>query len=323
MLNHSDINAILADFGKRTRQEDPVVHFYETFLAHYNPQLREIRGVYYTPEPIVSYMVRSVDILLKEKFALKKGLADATKLDDHTHKVQILDPATGTGTFLYAVIAQIHQAITRKIAGSWSEYVSQNLLPRIHGFELLMAAYTVAHMKLGLQLQNYGYDFKTDERLRVFLTNTLDQAHDIHEPAFAKWLSDEANAANSIKKDTPVMVILGNPPYSGHSANTGQWIKDLLHGYDSSATNSISYSQPAAQNCANYFQVDGESLNERNPKWLNDDYVKFMRFAQWKINKTGHGILAFVTNHGYLDNPTFRGMRQALMQNFDEIYLIN
>ncbi|TAK93881.1 DNA methyltransferase, partial [Patescibacteria group bacterium] len=230
VLNHADIAAILADFGKRTRQEDPVVHFYETFLKHYNPQVREIRGVYYTPEPVVSYIVRSVDLLLKDKFKLKKGLTDYSKIDDGTHRVQILDPATGTGTFLYAVIANIYQEVSKRTAGAWSAYVSEHLLPRVHGFELLMAAYTVAHMKLGLQLQEYGYNFKSDERLRVFLTNTLDKAHDMHEPAFAKWLSDEANAANAIKKDTPVMVILGNPPYSGHSANTGEWIRELLRG---------------------------------------------------------------------------------------------
>jgi predicted helicase len=309
VLNHSDISAILADFGKRTRQEDPVVHFYETFLKHYNPQVREIRGVYYTPEPVVSYIVRSVDLLLKDNFKLKKGLADATKLEDGLHKVQILDPATGTGTFLYAVIAHIHQQVAKKVAGSWSDYVSKDLLPRIHGFELLMAAYTVAHMKLGLQLQEQGYDFKKNERLRIFLTNTLDKAHEMHEPQMAKFLSDEANAANTVKRDTPVMVILGNPPYSYASANANKdaqgeftFIGDLIR---------------------DYYQVDGESLHEHNPKGLQDDYVKFIRFAQWRIHQTGHGILGFVTNHGYLDNPTFRGMRQALMQEFDEIYLVD
>jgi predicted helicase len=237
--------------------------------------------------------------------------------------VQILDPATGTGTFLYAVIAHIHKKSLEEYAGNWSDYVSKDLLPRVHGFELLMAAYTVAHMKLGLQLKDLGYDFKKDERLRIFLTNTLDKAHEMHEPQMAKFLSDEANAANTVKRDTPVMVILGNPPYSGHSANTGEWINELLRGTDLINSEQISQSKTAIQNTANYFQVDGESLNERNPKWLNDDYVKFIRFSQWRINKTGQGILGFITNHGYLDNPTFRGMRQALMQEFDEIYLVD
>ncbi|MEN9849013.1 MAG: hypothetical protein RL368_1753, partial [Pseudomonadota bacterium] len=239
VLNRTDIKAILADFGKRTRQEDPVVHFYETFLSHYDPQLREVRGVYYTPEPVVSYIVRSVDAILKDKFALKQGLADNSKIDETTHTVQILDPATGTGTFLYAVFANIFEKF-RHNKGMWSDYVSLHLLPRVHGFELLMAAYTVAHMKLGLQLEEYGYDFKSNERLRVFLTNTLDEAHKNQETLLARWLSNEANAANFVKAKSPVMVILGNPPYSGHSANTGQWINDLLHGMNLSEGGKIS-----------------------------------------------------------------------------------
>jgi predicted helicase len=308
VLNRADIGAILADFGKRTRREDPVVHFYETFLANYDAKLREVRGVYYTPEPVVSYIVRSVDLILKQQFGLREGLADSSKINDDFHKVQILDPATGTGTFLYAVIAQIYQQVAKKNKGGWSDYVSKHLLPRVHGFELLMAAYTVAHIKLSLQLKDYGYDFKSDERLRVFLTNTLDEAHGKQTTLLSEWLSNEANAASSVKRDSPVMVILGNPPYSGHSANTGAWISDLLR---------------SAGTAANYFEVDGQSLNERNPKWLNDDYVKFIRFAHWRIMQTGYGILAFVTNHGYLDNPTFRGMRQSLLQDFDEIYILD
>ncbi|MEN9848938.1 MAG: hypothetical protein RL368_1678 [Pseudomonadota bacterium] len=307
VLNRADIAAILENFGRRTRQEDPVVHFYETFLAQYNPKLREVRGVYYTPEPVVSYIVRSVDLVLKDKFKLKQGLADNSLLENGLHKVQILDPATGTGTFLYFVFATIFEKF-RKNKGMCSDYVSKHLLPRVHGFELLMAAYTVAHMKLSLQLKEYGYDFKSDERLRIFLTNTLDEAHQSEKTLLAQWLSNEANEANSVKSISPVMVILGNPPYSGHSANTGKWINDLLRGEGGSA---------------NYFAVDGQSLNERNPKWLNDDYVKFIRFAQWRINQTGYGVLGFVTNHGYLDNPTFRGMRQTLMQDFDEIYIFD
>ena len=321
VLNRADIGAILADFGKRTRREDPVVHFYETFLANYDAKLREVRGVYYTPEPVVSYIVRSVDLILKKQFGLREGLADSSILtpspspkgrwvggEGEIHKVQILDPATGTGTFLYAVIAQIYQQIAKKNKGGWSDYVSKHLLPRVHGFELLMAAYTVAHIKLSLQLKDYGYDFKSNERLRVFLTNTLDEAHGKQTTLLSEWLSNEANAASSVKRDSPVMVILGNPPYSGHSANTGAWISDLLR---------------SAGTAANYFEVDGQSLNERNPKWLNDDYVKFIRFAHWRIMQTGYGVLAFVTNHGYLDNPTFRGMRQSLLQDFDEIYILD
>jgi predicted helicase len=307
VLNRVDIAAILGEFGKRTRQEDPVIHFYETFLAQYDPNLREVRGVYYTPTPVVSYLVRSLDFVLKEKFKLKQGLADNSKLNETTHKVQILDPATGTGTFLAAVLANIYERF-RKNQGMWSDYVSKHLLPRVHGFELLMAPYTVAHLKLSLQLQATGYDFASEERLRVFLINTLDEPHHHEDTLLARWLSNEANAANTVKSDSPVMVILGNPPYSGHSANTGEWINNLLRGIGDDA---------------NYFQVDGQPLKERNPKWLNDDYVKFIRFAQWRIEQTGYGVLGFVTNHGYLDNPTFRGMRQALLQAFDEIYILD
>ncbi len=317
VLNRADLAAILENFGKRTRQEDPVVHFYETFLAHYDAKLREVRGVYYTPEPVVSYIVRSVDWVLKEKFELKQGLADNSTLtpdpsprgrgESIIHTVQILDPATGTGTFLHAVVAKIYERF-RKNQGMWSDYVSKHLLPRVHGFELLMAPYTIAHLKLSLQLQATGYDFSGEKRLRVFLTNTLEEPRHSEETLLARWLSKEANEANSVKSESPVMVILGNPPYSGHSANTGNWINELLRGIGDEA---------------NYFQVDGEPLKERNPKWLNDDYVKFIRFAQWRIKQTGYGVLAFVTNHGYLDNPTFRGMRQSLMQEFDDLYILD
>ena len=326
LLNRADIAAILKDFGHATRQEDPVVHFYETFLGAYDQKMREARGVYYTPEPVVSYIVRSVDAILKKDFKLSAGLADASKIKltrpkkigkgtetIETHKVQILDPATGTGTFLYSVISQIYQTFADN-KGMWTGYVQENLLPRLYGFELLMAPYAVAHMKLGLLLRDTGYDFSSDERLRVYLTNTLEEAHELTGlPLFTQWLADEATSANLVKKETPVMVVLGNPPYSGHSSNTGAWIAGLLRGSDSTT----------GQKTGNYFEVDGAPLGERNPKWLNDDYVKFIRFAQWRIEQTGYGVLAFVTNHGYLDNPTFRGMRQSLMQSFDDIYLLD
>lgn len=330
LLTRSDIAAILQDFGRRTRQEDPVVHFYETFLGHYDAKMREARGVYYTPEPVVSYIVRSVDRLLKSDFKLAKGLADASRIKIkrpvrakktgktefvtvETHKVQILDPATGTGTFLYKVVEQIRATFTGN-AGMWPGYVAEHLLPRIYGFELLMAPYAVAHMKLGLQLKESGYDFEADERLRVYLTNTLEEAHEMTGlPLFTQWLTEEASSASNVKRDSPIMVVLGNPPYSGHSANTGEWIAGLLRGND----------RATHQKTGNYFEVDGGPLGERNPKWLNDDYVKFIRFAQWRIEQTGYGVLAFVTNHGYLDNPTFRGMRQSLIQCFDDIYLLD
>ena len=323
LLHRADMSAILEDFGKRTRREDPVVHFYETFLSVYDPKMREVRGVYYTPEPVVSYIVRSVDHILKTDFGLSDGLADARKIEIpapggkgqiESHKVLILDPATGTGTFLHGVIDHIFESFKNN-RGMWSGYVSQHLLPRLFGFEFLMAPYAVAHLKLGLQLDELGYDFKADERLRVYLTNTLEKAPQLRpdDNAFAHWLYEEAEGATKTKQEAPVMVVLGNPPYSGHSANTGQWIADLLRGSDTIA----------GKKTGNYFAVDGQPLGERNPKWLNDDYVKFIRFAQWRIEQTGYGILAFITNHGYLDNPTFRGMRQSLMETFDDIYVLD
>ncbi|MEO6103468.1 MAG: N-6 DNA methylase, partial [Pseudoxanthomonas sp.] len=324
LLARADMAAILQDFGQRTRQEDPVVHFYETFLAAYDPKMREARGVYYTPEPVVGYIVRSVDAILKRDFRLRDGLADSSKVrwkslkvdtahgktksstritetQPWVHKVQILDPATGTGTFLYSVIRTIREHFDGN-AGAWPGYVAEHLLPRLFGFELLMAPYAVAHMKLGLELEQTGYDFASDQRLGVFLTNTLEEAHAITKlPGFTSWLSEEANAAAEIKKDAPVMVVLGNPPYSGHSVNKGEWIEALMHEYKQSA----------------------ELKKPAQAKWLSDDYVKFIRFAQWRIEQTGHGVLGFVTNHGYLDNPTFMDMRRSLMRSFDAIYLLD
>jgi predicted helicase len=229
LLNHADIAAILEDFGKRTRQEDPVVHFYEDFLKEYDPELREVRGVYYTPEPVVSYIVRSVDHILKTDFGIPDGLAHSEKISltppggetIETHRLHILDPALGTGTFLYHVILHIYQQMVESgNAGLWPTYVGEHLLPRIHGFELLMAPYAVAHMKLGILLQDTGFDFSGDQRLSVYLTNSLEEAFRWKDKIpLAEWLVEEANAAGAVKRDYPVMVILGNPPYSGHSAN--------------------------------------------------------------------------------------------------------
>jgi hypothetical protein len=280
LLHRADMAAILRDFGHRTRQEDPVVHFYETFLAAYDPRMREARGVYYTPEPVVSYIVRSVDHLLKTEFGLPDGLADTGKVKIpnpdpkaksktvEVHRVQILDPATGTGTFLHGVIDQIHARLTAQgQAGMWSTYVSEHLLPRLWGFELLMAPYAVAHMKLGLQLRELGYDFGSDERLGIYLTNTLEEAQEMSGlPLFAQWIAEEANAANRVKTELPILVVLGNPPYSGHSENRGAWISGLLDTYKKGVA----------------------GLNKPGQaKWLSDDYVKFIRLAQDRIERTG------------------------------------
>jgi len=295
LLSVADMAAIMRDFGRATRQEDPVVHFYETFLAEYDPKVREMRGVYYTPEPVVSYIVRSVDRLLQEHFGQEHGLADPNTI--------VLDPATGTGTFLYDAILRVHESLlSRGLGGLWQGYVAERLIPRIFGFELLMAPYAVAHLKLSWLLRETGYNLDGSERIGVYLTNTLAEAVQASPLPFAESISQEANAAAEIKRDKPIMVVLGNPPYSGHSANRGEWIGNLLR---------------------DYYQVDGKPLGERNPKWLQDDYVKFIRFGQWRINRTGQGILAYISNHSYLDNPTFRGMRQSLMHTFDHIYLLD
>ena len=316
LLRQTNIEAILQDFGKQSGmgREDPVIHFYELFLSEYDKAQKVKRGVFYTPDPVVSYIVRSVDYLLKTEFGLPDGLAD-TSVDPQTGEplVQILDPATGTGTFLAHVINQIEHTVKAKPGTDWNVYVAKHLLPRLNGFELMMAPYAVAHMKLGLKLRQTGYDFASGERLRVYLTNTLEEPVEAHETlALAGFLSRESNAAARVKRQTPITVVIGNPPYAGHSANESEWIAGLLRGTDSEG-----------RSVENYFGVDGHGLDERNPKYLNDDYVKFIRFGQWRIEQTGAGILAFITNHGYLDNPTFRGMRQSLMAAFDAIYVLD
>lgn len=298
-----------------TRREDPVIHFYETFLAAYDPKMREKRGVYYTPEPAVTYIVRSIDELLKSRLGRPQGLADPT--------VKILDPATGTGTFLAQTVLHIYEQFEKaNNAGAFdSDYISKKLVPRLFGFELLVAPYTVAHLKLNLLLRDLCPDYDPDRRLEVYLTNALEPPKEEAELPLSEFISEENNHAANIKGQENILVVLGNPPYSGHSANKGKAIKALLHGKapipPTPEQKAAKFTEP------DYFKCDGKPLGERNPKWLNDDYVKFIRFAQWRIDRTGEGILGFITNHGYLDNPTFRGMRQALMRSFSEIHVLD
>ncbi|WP_241331644.1 type ISP restriction/modification enzyme [Chryseobacterium arthrosphaerae] len=317
-----NVEKILKDYGKSTKMENPIIHFYETFLSEYDPKLRKARGVWYTPAPVVNFIVRAVDDILKTEFHLSQGLADTSKtkitlntqnfnkkkqkyetVEQEVHKVQILDPATGTGTFLAEVVKHVHQKFAGQ-QGIWSNYVEKHLIPRLNGFELLMASYAMAHLQLDLLLKDTGYKATSDERLRVYLTNSLEESHPDTNTLFASWLSDEANEANRVKRDTPVMVILGNPPYSGESANKGEWIMKLMEDYKK---------EPGGK----------EKLKERNPKWINDDYVKFIRYGQHFIEKNGSGILAFINPHGFLDNPTFRGMRWNLLKTYDKIYTID
>lgn len=322
-LKDADIESVLRDFGRQARGEDPVIHFYESFLREYDADKKARRGVFYTPDPVVSFIVRSVDHLLRAEFDCPDGLADTGTMEWEGRtvpKVQVLDPATGTGTFLKYVIEQIYETFQEKhrrlsVAErrhKWNEYVPKHLLPRLYGFELMMAPYAVAHMKLGLTLKHTEYDFASDERLRVYLTNALQPAHEIPRTE-SPSLAHEAEEANAVKTETPIRVVVGNPPYSGHSVNNGEWITNLLKGKDTRT----------GETTGNYFEVDGRPLGEVQVKWLHDDYVKFVRFAQWCIENAGGGILAMITNNGYLDNPTFRGMRQQLVNAFSEIYILN
>ena len=340
LLDHANIEAVVRDFGDRNPQEDPVIHFYEHFLAAYDKKQKVSRGVFYTPRPVVSYIVRSVDELLRTEFGLEDGLADTTtwgemakrhedlKIPEGTPPgqafVQILDPATGTGTFLVEVIDLIHNTMVekwksrghgdKKIQALWNEYVPKHLLPRLHGYELLMAPYAIAHLKIGLKLFETGYRFESDERARVYLTNALEPAGDKQLTLdFLPALAHEAAAVNEIKQKQRFTVIIGNPPYFGEAGRGGDWIAALMRGREIQN----------GRGTLSYFEADGEPLNERNPKWLNDLYVRFTRLSQWLLERAGVGVHGFITNHSYVDSPTFRGMRWALLVTFGQLFLLD
>ena len=350
----TDLPAILRDFGNKTRGDDPVIHFYEHFLNAYNKALRIQRGVFYTPQPVVSYIVRSVDELLKTEFGLEHGLADTITWGEFIQKskinnpqseiklppltdepgctetispdeffVQILDPATGTATFPVEVIDVIFNylkdlwkkrgaAAMPSIPNSksniqnfpdyWNEYVPKALLPRLHAFELMMAPYAIAHMKIGLKLAETGYNFATEERARIYLTNALEPWQKQLPLIGFDALAHEAAAVNEIKRHKRFTVVIGNPPYSGHSSNIGAWIENLVD---------------------DYLSLDGTALKEANSKWLRDDYVKFIRLGQEMMRLSGIGVFSFITNHGYIDNPTFRGMRYSLLSDFRRIWVVD
>ena len=316
---YSDLDKILKDFGSATGQNDPMLHFYETFLAEYDKKLRKSRGVWYTPEPVVNFIVRAIDEVLKTHFGLKDGIADKSKItievedqafDRRTktglakkkmdvHKVQLLDVATGTGTFLAEAVKQIYKKYKGQ-EGIWSSYVENDLLPRIHGFELLMASYAMCHMKLDLLLQETGYkpiNTSNPPRLSVYLTNALEEHHPEMDTLFASWLSREANEASWIKKNMPIMVAFGNPPYAVSSSNKGEWIQSLIADYK-------------------------QGLNEKKSN-LDDDYIKFIRYAEHYIEKNGQGVVAMITNNSFLDGVTHRQMRKHLLETFDDIYIVD
>lgn len=322
----TDLAALFKDFGKFTQRNDPFIHFYETFLSEYNPKKRKARGVWYTPEAVVNFIVRAVDEVLQEDFGLPMGLADTSKVTidwdtgqkeltkkgtikksgknliekKEVHRVQILDPATGTGTFLAEVIKQVAPKIKEVAAGSWDTYVEQELVPRMHGFELLMASYAMCHMKLDMMLTELGYKpTKIPPRLSVYLTNSLEEGEAANQTLpFAQWLSNEVKQANAIKRDMPIMCIVGNPPYSVSSSNKSEWIESLMTDYK-------------------------KDLNERNIQPLSDDYIKFIRFSQHFIERNGEGILGFITNNSYLDGLIHRQMRKTLLEGFDKIYVLD
>ena len=314
----TDLKKIMASYVRDKLHHDPMIHFYEDFLAEYNPKLRKSKGVWYTPQPVVGFIVRAVDEILQKEFNLPDGLADYSKIerdvaveqsrDGRTkdgmkhemkrfHRVQILDPATGTGTFLAEVVNQIYDRY-RDNQGVWQQYVEQHLLPRLHGFEILMASYAVAHLKLDMLLGETGYQHNSDKRLQVYLTNSLEESNNEPRTLFAQWLSLEATEANVIKRDCPVMVMIGNPPYSVSSQNNGKWISNLVADYK-------------------------KNLNERNIQPLSDDYIKFIRLGQHYVEKNGEGVLGYISNNSYLDGIIHRQMRKRLLEVFDKIYILN
>ena len=330
LLDAANMDAVLIDFGDRNPQEDPVIHFYELFLKEYDAKKRMQRGVFYTPRPVVSFIVRSVHDLLQTEFGLDDGLADTATWGDvaKNHSdlmlpngvkpadrfVTILDPATGTGTFLVEVIDVIHKTLVQKwesenrteqqIVDLWNEYVPQHLLPRAHGYELLMAPYAIAHLKIGLKLHETGYRFDNPQRVRVFLTNALEPAHDFSGqldftiPA----LAHEADAVNKVKSDERFTVIIGNPPYSDSSQNLGPQFAYLIDRFRHYA---------------------GERIHERGAirfeHAINNDYVKFWGLAIHLVDRVPIATVQLITSNSFLEGKSFRGVREALIEASSEI----
>lgn len=307
VFSHANVQELMSQYfkddlwGKTHKGPDPVIHFYEDFLKEYDPDLRKKMGAYYTPLPVVQFIVRSVDHLLEKEFGLASGLADTSKTGDGIHKVQILDPAVGTGTFISDVIGKIYMRILKsKQEGRWPAYVHNDLLPRLHGFELMMTPYTIAHLKLGMAFKKTGFKY-FNQRLGVYLTNSLEggiiQEEMFAGFGFAQSIAEESKEASKIKNDKPIMVVIGNPPYSVSSQNKGEWIQNLIKDYK-------------------------KDLGERKIN-LDDDYIKFIRFAEHFIEKNKTGVVAMITNNSFIDGITHRQMRKHLLETFDEIYILD
>jgi len=343
VLAVADVKSILHQYFKEGKGSDPIFHFYETFLAEYNPQERERRGVYYTPEPVVSYIVRSLNIILKDKFARKDGFA--------THSVTVLDPAGGTLTFLAEAAKLAVQEFAEKYGeGSKAKFIEDHILKHFYAFELMVAPYAAGHLKMGYLLEELGHKLSGDERFQFYLTNTLEMEElaQTSLPGMAS-LSEESHLAGKVKKEKPILVILGNPPYSGISANaseheveinkgqkyiTGYTIRTekengrtfyQLHPQEAKAKKKMRVKQKTwiGELIEYYKIINGSWLQERNPKMLQDDYVKFIRFAQWKIDKSGEGAIGLITNRNYIENITFPGMRESLLTSYDEIHILD
>ena len=325
----TNIEAVVRDFGDRNPQEDPVIHFYEHFLAAYDKEQKVSRGVFYTPRPVVSYIVCSVDELLRTEFGLADGLADTTTWGEMAkrHKdlripeglspgqdfVQILDPATGTGTFLVEVIGLVHNTLVakwkaqghgeKKIDALWNEYVPKHLLTRLHGYELLMAPYAIAHLKIGLKLYETGYRFGSEQRARVYLTNALEPATDLGQmelEGFLPALAHEAQAVNAIKGAQRFTVLIGNPPYSEKSKNDGVWISERMERYKASIRS-----------------------EEAQIKAVSNDYVKFLCFIHYMAGLSVKSIIGVITSNGYLDGRLFRDLRKSWQTSFGGIDIVN
>lgn len=306
VFSHANVQELMKEYfksdlwGETHESPDPVIHFYEDFLKEYDHDLRKKLGAFYTPSPVVRFIVRSVDDILKKDFGLQQGLADTSKIGE-SHRVQILDPAVGTGTFISAVIRIIYENLLKRgQKGSWPSYVHHDLLPRLHGFELMMAPYTIAHLKLGMAFEKTGFKY-FNQRLGIYLTNSLEESS-LQKDLFAGFglaesIADESKEAEIIKNKTPIMVVVGNPPYSVSSSNKGEWIQNLIKDYK-------------------------KDLGERKIN-LDDDYIKFIRFAEHFIEKNKSGIVAMITNNSFIDGITHRQMRKHLLQTFDEIYILD
>jgi hypothetical protein len=343
LLNSPDthMDVVLADFNNKTRGEDPVIHFYEHFLSSYNKKLKVERGVFYTPQPVVSYIVRSVHELLQTEFGLADGLADTTTWGEMLKKhpglklppltdepdekrtispdepfVQILDPATGTATFLVEVIDVIHKTLSEKWGKeglsknnqneAWNDYVPKHLLTRLHAFELMMAPYAIAHMKIGLKLAETGYRFGTEERARIYLTNALEPW--VKQPPLIGFdaLAHEAEEVNKIKRHKRFTVVIGNPPYGIKSGNLSPGARAIIDRYRICDQGLI--------------RERGALQFEKN---LQNDYVKFVRYAELCIAASTRGIIGLITSHAFLSNRTLRGMRESLSETFQYMSYLN